>query len=313
VIFFCLALAVGVPSERLSIAKMGALPEKYVNELEIGDEVLAIEGEELGIYSEIGPLINMLPIEKTLDYRVLRGGDEIIVQGPHPRPPLASGISFESAARDAGVEVGDVVTAVNGAEIFVFDELVSAVTYAEGETVVIDVWRNGETLQFDLTPRVTAERTIGGGFTNNYRIGIAASFFWEPGTESIGIWDSATNAVWRVWDVIQSSIQGLVAMVTGAISSCNLSGPIGIAQASGAMASEGATTFIMFVALLSTAVGLLNLFPIPILDGGHLVFHAYEAVTGTPPSEGALRILMAVGLALIGTLMIFAVGSDLFC
>jgi regulator of sigma E protease len=71
--------------------------------------------------------------------------------------------------------------------------------------------------------------------------------------------------------------------------------------------------FIWFIAVLSTAVGLLNLFPIPILDGGHLVFHAWEAVTGRPPSDRALRILMAVGLALIGTLMIFALSNDLFC
>jgi len=101
-------------------------------------------------------------------------------------------------------------------------------------------------------------------------------------------------------------------MITGAISSCNLSGPVGIAQASGAMAAQGGTSFLWFVAMLSTAVGLLNLFPVPILDGGHLVFHAYEAVARKPPSEGALRILMAAGLALILTLMVFAVANDLF-
>jgi regulator of sigma E protease len=79
------------------------------------------------------------------------------------------------------------------------------------------------------------------------------------------------------------------------------------------MASQGAQSFIYFIAVLSTAVGLLNLFPIPALDGGHLVFYAYEAVTGKPPSDGALRILMAVGLTMILGLMIFALGNDLFC
>ena len=76
-------------------------------------------------------------------------------------------------------------------------------------------------------------------------------------------------------------------MVTGAISSCNLRGPIGIAETSGAAASAGITSFILFIAMLSTAVGMMNLFPVPVLDGGHLVFYAWEAVTGKPPT--ALR------------------------
>ena len=79
------------------------------------------------------------------------------------------------------------------------------------------------------------------------------------------------------------------------------------------MASQGTTSFIWLIAVLSTAVGFLNLFPIPALDGGHLVFYAYEAVTGRPPSDGALRFLMTLGLVMVLALMIFATGTDLFC
>ena len=102
-------------------------------------------------------------------------------------------------------------------------------------------------------------------------------------------------------------------MITGAISSCNLQGPIGIAETSGAMASQGIDDFIWFIAVLSTAVGLLNLFPIPVLDGGHLLFHAYEAVAGKPPSDKALRVFMTVGLTLLLSLMLFALTNDIFC
>ena len=102
-------------------------------------------------------------------------------------------------------------------------------------------------------------------------------------------------------------------MLIGNISSCNLSGPIGIAQTSGAMASQGGQSFITFIAVLSTAVGLLNLFPVPVLDGGHLVFHAWEAVSGKPPSDRALNVLMSIGLILILSLMTFALTNDLFC
>ncbi|MEM9552546.1 MAG: site-2 protease family protein, partial [Pseudomonadota bacterium] len=89
--------------------------------------------------------------------------------------------------------------------------------------------------------------------------------------------------------------------------------PIGIAQTSGAMASQGAQSFIWVIAVLSTAVGLLNLFPVPALDGGHLVFYAYEAVAGKPPSDRALRVLMTAGLAMVLTLMVFALANDIFC
>ena len=102
-------------------------------------------------------------------------------------------------------------------------------------------------------------------------------------------------------------------MVAGKISTCNLSGPIGIAEVSGQAASQGWFEFVWFIALLSTAVGLINLFPIPVLDGGHLVFYAYEALTGRPPSDQALKYLMAGGLTVMLCLMVFAVGNDLFC
>ena len=77
--------------------------------------------------------------------------------------------------------------------------------------------------------------------------------------------------------------------------------------------TQGVGTFIWFIAVLSTAVGMLNLFPIPVLDGGHLAFHAYEAVAGRPPSDKALRVLMGIGLTLMLTLMVFALTNDLFC
>jgi regulator of sigma E protease len=136
---------------------------------------------------------------------------------------------------------------------------------------------------------------------------------FEPATESADVGTALYNSVRQVGRIIEGSISGLGHMITGAISTCNLSGPIGIAQTSGAMASQGAESFIWFIAVLSTAVGLLNLFPIPALDGGHLVFYAYEAVVGRPPSDGALRILMGIGLTMVLMLMIFALGNDLFC
>jgi len=96
----------------------------------------------------------------------------------------------------------------------------------------------------------------------------------------------------------------------GKISTCNLSGPVGIAETSGSMAEQGAQSFIWFIAALSAAVGLINLSPIPVLDAGHLVFFAYEAVARRKPSDRAVQVFMFVGLALILSLMSFTILND---
>ena len=117
----------------------------------------------------------------------------------------------------------------------------------------------------------------------------------------------------RTWSAGVTNLSFLWNIVIGNVSSCNVSGPIGIAKVSGDAARQGIDSFILLIALLSTSVGLLNLFPIPVLDGGHLVFHAFEAVTGKPPSDRALRVLMGIGLTALLGLMVFALTNDIFC
>ena len=102
-------------------------------------------------------------------------------------------------------------------------------------------------------------------------------------------------------------------MILKQISSCNLSGALRIAESSAAAAKGGMPDFIWFIAVLSTAVGFLNLLPIPVLDGGHLMFHLWEGITGKPPSDKVLNALMALGLSLVLTLMLFGLWNDLFC
>ena len=117
----------------------------------------------------------------------------------------------------------------------------------------------------------------------------------------------------QTWRTIELTISGLGNMITGAIGTCNLTGPIRIAKTAGDVASQGPQQFFWLIAVLSTAIGFFNLFPIPVLDGGHLVFFAYEAVFRRPPSDKALQVLMAAGLAMVLTLMVFALSMDVFC
>jgi len=304
----------GVPRDPLTVGDIRPLPTE-VQELERGDVILEINGTPVPGITEAayGDLMDNLPPQRVLDYTVERDGERLIAQGPYLRPPLISAVSPQSAALAAGLEVGDVITAVNGAPVFAFGQLVVAVEGSNGEPLALTIWRDGETLQKELAPKRVDEPLPEGGFATQWRIGVASGNAFEPASEAPGLGTAISGGVQQTWRIITGSISGLGHMITGAISTCNLSGPIGIAQVSGTMASQGAQSFIWFIAVLSTAVGLLNLFPIPALDGGHLVFYAYEAVTGKPPSDGALRILMSVGLALVLSLMVFALGNDLFC
>lgn len=311
-IFAAVILTQGRAADPLTIERMLPLPATYVNELRAGDEILAIGGSELPGEDGLARLAEGYPAEPVLDYRVRRDGREMLVRGPYPQPPLVGGVSPRSAADAAGLRAGDVILELEGSEVFAFAQLIEIVTASEGRTLDLTIWRNGETRALSLTPRRVDLPRPEGGFETRWLLGISSGLFFEAATETPGLGTALGDAVAQVWNIIVSSLSGLGHMITGAISSCNLSGPVGIAQASGAMAEQGATSFIWFVAVLSTAVGLLNLFPIPVLDGGHLVFFGYEAITGRQPGDKALRVLMALGLSLILTMTVFAVLNDLF-
>ncbi|WP_375173192.1 RIP metalloprotease RseP [Pseudooceanicola sp.] len=315
-VFAALFVAQGQVAHPLAVEKMRPLPPDYAT-LEQGDRLLSIGGIDLpdSETSEFAGLGDDLPVEQVLDYRIERDGIEMTVPGPYPYPPLITQLAPSSAAYDIGLKSGDVILSVDGDPIFAFTQLKDAVESSDGRVLALTVWREGieEPMDFALAPRRVDEPQAEGGFRTEWRIGIAGGLAFEPATERLGFGEAVSDGVSQTWRIASSSVSGLWHMITGAISTCNMTGPIGIAQTSGAMASQGAVSFIWFVAALSTAVGLLNLFPIPVLDGGHLVFFAYEAVAGKPPSDNALRVLMGAGLTLILSVMIFALTNDVLC
>lgn len=281
--------------------------------LEHGDEVIAVEGLEVASYEELLLADEELPSLPELTYTVRRNGDVMNVVGPHVSPPLVRSISIDSAAQDAGIEAGDVVLRIDGVEITVFQDMIDFVARTQGKPLALDVWRAGEVLEFTLEPRATDERQAGGGFESNYRIGLRGGTFFDPVTEAVGPLTAVPNSVSQVGLIIVSSLDGLWNIVTGVIGTCNLSGPVGIATTAGTMASLGLDDFIWFIAFVSTAVGLVNLFPIPILDGGHLVLHAYELVARKPPSDKVMNGLMFMGLSIVLFVMIFGLTNDIWC
>ncbi|WP_412550230.1 RIP metalloprotease RseP [Shimia sp. MIT910701] len=315
IIFTGVMMFNGQIGSKLIVGEIWDLPDAPY-ELQQGDAVTAIAGTAIPSFDDpeaFDAFAKAMPKEAVLTYTVERGGETLDVSGPFLYPPMVQSLAPRSAAYNAGLEVGDVFTAIDGTPIVAFSQLKEAVEGGEGRTMALTVDRAGTVDQFDLTPRRVDEPQADGGFVTHWRIGIGGGLAFEPATETLPVGEAFLAGVRQTGRIMEGSVSGLYHMITGAISSCNLSGPVGIAQTSSAMASQGAQSFIWFIAVLSTAIGLLNLFPIPMLDGGHLVFYAYEAVTGKPPADGVLRILMTAGLVLVLSMMVFGLTNDLFC
>lgn len=313
-VFAAVFMSQGVARDPLTIGKLTPLPVEQ--QVRPGDVVEAIAGIPTPDFSDPeawSAFSQEIPQQSPLEYTVLRDGEQVTAEGPYLFPPQVSRVAPRSAAIDAGLRPGDVIVAVDGTPIVAFDQLKERVEASDGAPLALEIWRDGDIRDVTLEPRRVDEPLPEGGFATQWRIGIVGNMAFEPATETAGPWAALTGGVAQVVSIIQGSLSGLWHMITGAISSCNMSGPIGIAETSGAMASQGAQSFIWFIAVLSTAVGLLNLFPIPALDGGHLMFYAYEMVTGKPPKENVMRILMTVGIAVVLSLMVFALSNDIFC
>ena len=313
IVFAGILLFQGQPITPLTVSALPGFPDNIEQQLEPGDRVLKVAGVALNYPDGFSAAVANVPSQPSVEYEVERDGERMLVRGPQPQPTYVQSITPRSAADDADLRIGDVIVSLNGVPVYQFGDMVEFVNKTRAQPIEVVVWRGGETFTTTLTPRLMAIPQADGSMIDEPKLGIGnGGLFFEPATTDVGIGESMKLAIQQVWFIIKQSLNGLKQMILGNINTCNLSGPVGIAETSGSMASQGTLAFISFIAVLSTAVGMLNLFPIPILDGGHLCFHAYEAVTGKMPSDGALRILMAIGLALIGTLMLFAIGNDLF-
>ena len=307
-----LALVVGVPREEPTVGSMRAFPFNGATLAE-GDVILAVEGQATGDWETFRTVTDGLTSGVVLTYTVQRGADQITVSGPHPRAPVVGEVQIRSAAIDAGLQEGDVILKAGGKDVRFFADLPEIVAASKGEAVPLTVWRNGETFDLSLTPRIRTVDDGKGGFEERYLLGLYSGMFFEPAVRNVGLWEAVTGAGQSMWLMTTTTFSGLSHMIQGAISSCNLSGAIGMAETAGDAARNGAQSFVSMIAILSLGIGILNLFPIPVLDGGHLVFHAYEAITRRQPSERALRVLMTVGLTLVLSIMIFGLSRDLLC
>jgi regulator of sigma E protease len=226
--------------------------------------------------------------------------------------PRIEAVQPGSAAEKAGFQSKDLILTVDGRQIQTFADMQLIVSSSAGEPLNFTVERNGQTVALTATPNFV-ERTSPFGKQRIGLLGVEASR--DPSAIkrlTYTPWGAVKAAVVETWNLVDRTLNFIRRLVMGWESADQLSGPIGIARASGtAFDVGGVYSLVSLIGFMSVSIGLINLFPIPLLDGGHLLFYAIEAVRGRPLSEKAQEIGFRIGFALVAMLMLFATWNDL--
>jgi len=217
--------------------------------------------------------------------------------------PRIGGVEADSAAAAAGIKPGDLIVSIEGSPTESFNDVARIISVNADTPLRIVVDRGGSQITLKATPARRDNRGV---------LGVRSSA--EPGdikTESVTPVEALQLGVGETWFAISANLTGLRDIILGKQSASQIGGPIMIAQLAGKVSQQGFDVLLRFTAMLSAWIGFFNLFPIPILDGGHLLFCLVEAVQGRALSERALEVSFRIGLAIVSMLIIFAFGNDL--
>jgi regulator of sigma E protease len=217
-----------------------------------------------------------------------------------------------SAAEKAGFQSGDIIKAIDGKVIGSFSDMQRIVGTKAGEQLAFSVKRGEADVELKAAPEL---REVKDSFGNVHRLGVLgitrATAVGEATTERVNPATAFVLGVKETWFVVDRTIAYIGGVFTGREAADQIGGPMRIAQISGQVATIGLTALIHLAAVLSISIGLLNLFPVPLLDGGHLLFYAVEVVRGRPLSERAQEMGFRIGLGLVLMLMVFATYNDI--
>ncbi|WP_430459727.1 RIP metalloprotease RseP [Thalassolituus sp. LLYu03] len=301
-----------------------------------GDEIISINGDAVNTWQEVSwALVGFIGEDAAVDIGLMSasgGQRQVTVQvsdwlahedipdplaglGVEPRQPElpadVGDVLDGGAAARAGLLAGDRVLQVNGQAIADWYQWVSVVRAAPGEPLSLTVLRKGQELTLSLTPeRKTLEDGTVTGFVGASVVVPEYPADWLRTTHA-GLFQGIGIGAQKTWDYIAFTLESLWKMLLGDVSVKNLSGPITIAKVAGASASGGLESFIGFLALLSVSLGVLNLLPVPMLDGGHILFCLAEIARGKPLPERVQVVAVQFGLFLLLSLMLVAFYNDI--
>jgi regulator of sigma E protease len=225
--------------------------------------------------------------------------------------PLIGQVTQGSPAAAAGIKSGDLVTRVDGTVITDFQQLPQIISVSGGSPLAIGIRRAGQDLTIWITPRLMKVRDVLGNNTSQMVIGVRPDPKAPVVHERYGPVGAFTAACSETWNISKGTILGISQMIRGHASADQLSGPVGIAKMTRQVADFGFLALLNLVAILSVSIGLANLFPIPLLDGGHLLYYACEAVLGRPLGARAQDVGFRLGLVLVLGLMLLTTWNDL--
>ena len=301
------ALWTGMPDERAMIGEVD--PEAGIA-LQAGDLVLSVDGAPVENYADMidaasaaGMAMHVLEVE--------RDGSVLALEVPSLVRPLVRSVDPRGAAAEAGMREGDLMIAVDGVPAHAFRDLRDAVTAAQGGALSITVKREEGPVELILSPRMTPYPKGDGEVEMRPMIGITGAVSVGPAMRAAGPLESVSAGVLGVRRIALNTYSYLGKIFGGEADASGLGGPIRIASMSGEAASTGISAVLGMIAMISTSIGLVNLLPIPVLDGGHLVFYAIEAVRGKPLPDRAAEAATGFGLALVLALMAFVTWNDI--
>jgi regulator of sigma E protease len=212
-------------------------------------------------------------------------------------------------AEQAGLKKGDVVLSIDGEEVKKWDDLSQIIRNSKGGELLLKVKRNSEIFEIKVTPKSSNQKNLFGEDVSVFVIGITP--FDEIIVQKVGPFEALGKGLSQTWFGIELTVVSIVKLIERVVPAKTIGGPILIAQLAGEQAKRGLLSLVLFMAILSINLGVINLFPIPILDGGHFLFLALEAILRKPLSIKKMEIAQQVGLIFIILLMIFAFYNDL--
>ena len=232
-----------------------------------------------------------------------------LVSGTFILKPSVGSVKQGSPAFAAGIEKGDLITAINESAINSWDEMAGIINSSEGQKIKLTVHRGESSRNFFLAPEQVTTQNIFGEDVQRYIIGITAA--GETYSKDMNLFQAFSESLIQTYKVTELMVVIIVKLISGDISTDTIGGPIMIAQMAGDSAKAGIGNLIFFIALISVNLAIINLLPIPVLDGGHLLFFSIEAIKGRPVSTKVREIAQQVGLFFLILLMILVFYNDI--
>lgn len=232
-----------------------------------------------------------------------------LINGLYILKPTVGQVQPDSPAAAAGLQKGDTVLRVDDLAVTAWDQMAKAIAGSQGRPLRLSVLRGDDTLDVTVTPEDKVLKNIFGEDTHRYVIGISSS--GEAFSKPLSVVEAFTESIAQTWKVGELTVVSLAKVVVGSVSAKTLGGPLMIAEMAGEQAREGVVNLFFFIALISVNLAILNILPIPVLDGGHLVFFAIEAVIRRPVSIRVREIAQQTGVFLLLLLMAFVFYNDI--